>query len=367
MANTDASTLERLESLACTIESVSLERLERETSSGFRRVSTEITLTGPGADGEPCRGIGEDVTYETADHDALADTGLPELSGEYTLESFSAMLEDIDLFPAGLHGREDFRNYRRWALESAALDLAFRQAGTDLSSRLERSPEPVRFVASTRLGDPPTTDRLEELREQVPDIEFKLDPTPEWDEEVISAVVDSVGRKSITILDLKGQYEGTDVDVPADPELYERVIEAFPEAVLEDPALTTETEPLFDDPDVCRRVSWDAPIHGIEDLEAVPWEPKWLNIKPSRFGSLESLIKTIEYCLERDIRMYGGGQFELGVGRGQLQMLASLWYPDGPNDLAPRAYNDSAVGDGLPASPLSAPAAITGFRWDRAG
>ena len=27
--------------------------------------------------------------------------------------------------------------------------------------------------------------------------------------------------------------------------------------------------------------------------------------------------------------------FELGPGRGQLQYLASLFHPDGPNDLAP--------------------------------
>ena len=33
--------------------------------------------------------------------------------------------------------------------------------------------------------------------------------------------------------------------------------------------------------------------------------------------------------------MYGGGQFELGHGREQIQRLASLFYADGPNDVAP--------------------------------
>ncbi|QFU82680.1 enolase-like domain-containing protein [Natronorubrum aibiense] len=354
---------DRLAALSLSIDDVALERLERETSSEFTRVTTEIALAGSDADGETVVGRGEDVTYEADEHDALADTGLPDLTGEYTIDSFADRLEAVDLFPAGAPDREVFRNYRRWGVESAALDLALRQAGTDVASELGRSLEPVRFVASTRLGEPPTADRLEALRERVPDLECKLDPIPEWDKDLVADIVDTVGSDGVRILDLKGQYEGTDVDVPADPELYTLVLEAFPDAVLEDPALTDETRPLFDDGEVRRRVSWDAPIHGVDDIEALPWEPDWLNVKPSRFGSLESLFETIAYCAERDIRCYGGGQFELGVGRGQIQLLASLWYADGPNDVAPRAYNDPELGASLPSSPLEPSAEPCGFRW----
>ena len=46
------------------------------------------------------------------------------------------------------------------------------------------------------------------------------------------------------------------------------------------------------------------------------------------------------YCDEHEIVLYGGGMFELGPGRGQIQYLASLFHPEGPNDVAPRAYND---------------------------
>ena len=111
---------------------------------------------------------------------------------------------------------------------------------------------------------------------------------------------------------------------------------------------------------VRERLSWDAPIHGVEDVRALPWKPHWLNSKPSRFGSLESLLETIAYADDHDSRLYGGGQFELGVGRGQLQLLASLFYSDGPNDVAPRAYNEPAVSDGLPTSPLTVPEALSG-------
>ncbi|MCU4742924.1 hypothetical protein [Natronoglomus mannanivorans] len=359
----------RLADLPVTIDSVSTDRLERDTTSGFTRVTTVFSLSGPGPDGV-VTGRGEDVTYETADHDALAESesesesrsGLSDLTGEYTIDSFSNRLAAIDLFSAGGPDREVFRNYRRWALESAALDLALRQAETDLATTLDRSADPLRFVASTRLGDPPTTDRVDSLREQVPGLEFKLDPTSDWDDPLVDELADT---GAVRILDLKGHYEGTDVDAPADPELYERVLEAFPDAVIEDPALTEETRPLFADrdPDVRGRVSWDAPIHGVEDVEALPWEPSWLNIKPSRFGSLESLLETLAYCEERGVRCYGGGQFELGVGRGQLQLLASLYYPDSPNDVAPRAYNDPELVDELPASPLEPAAEPVGFRW----
>jgi len=355
---------DRIADLSLTIASVESERRERETSSDFTRVTTEFALSGPTPDGDgTVTGRGEDVTYDTEDHDRLAETGLPELTGEYTFESFSKRLAALDLFPGGAPDREVFRNYRRWGIESAALDLALRQAETDVASVLERSLEPVRFVASTRLGEPPTTDRLEVLHEQVPDLDFKLDPTPEWDADLVTAIDETVGTDAVRILDLKGQYEGTEVDVPADPELYELVLEGFPNAIIEDPALTDETRPLFEDSAVRSRVSWDAPIHGLEDVEALPWEPDWLNVKPSRFGSLASLLETITYCNERGIRLYGGGQFELGVGRGQIQMLASLCYPDSPNDVAPRAYNEPAVGDGLPASPLEPAGESVGFRW----
>jgi hypothetical protein len=111
------------------------------------------------------------------------------------------------------------------------------------------------------------------------------------------------------------------------------------------------------------RVSWDLPITGVESVEAPPFEPAWLNIKPSRFGSVESLLDTIEYCRERDITMYGGGQFELDVGRGQIQALASLFYPDAPNDVAPGAYNDPELPDDLPASPLQPPDEPVGFAF----
>ena len=81
------------------------------------------------------------------------------------------------------------------------------------------------------------------------------------------------------------------------------------------------------------------PIGSVGDIEALPWPPRHLNLKPARFGSVRRLFDTYDYCEAHGIGAYGGGMFEQGPGRGQLQYLASLFHPDGPNDLAPVAYN----------------------------
>ena len=111
------------------------------------------------------------------------------------------------------------------------------------------------------------------------------------------------------------------------------------------------------------RITWDAPIHGIGDIEALPFPPKMVNLKPSRMGGLRSLCAAYDYCAEHGIGAYSGGQFELGPGRSQAQYLASLFHPDTPNDLAPVGYNEKDPPPGLPDSPLPPAPSKTGFRW----
>ena len=89
-----------------------------------------------------------------------------------------------------------------------------------------------------------------------------------------------------------------------------------------------------------------------------------VNVKPSRFGALRALCDAYDYCAEHGIRAYGGGQFELGPGRGHIQYLASLFHPDTPNDVAPAGYNAADPPPGLPTSPLQPRVAERGFRWD---
>ena len=343
---------DNLADLSLRVDRTARSRRRRETSSGFRRVTTVVELHGQGT-----TGFGEDVTYESDDHDALAAADAFDLAGEYTFAEFSERLDEIELFPTSPPDQERFRHYRRWALESAGLDLALRQSELCLGAALDREYDPVRFVVSTRLpgGEP---DRAEQLLAAYPDIEFKFDPTAEWDAELVTTLAET---DAVRILDLKGHYEGTQVDVEPDGSLYSRVVERFPDAIVEDPAMTDETGEIVREHPA--RVAWDFPITGVESIEARPLEPQWLNIKPSRFGTVESLLSTLAYCEREGIALYGGGQFELDVGRPQIQALASLYYPEGPNDVAPRGYNDPDIDPGLSRSPLSISPTI-GFGGD---
>jgi hypothetical protein len=347
------STWERLAQLPVQIEECVLEPLQMDVSSDFQRKSTVIRLRGGGEEG-----VGEDVTYDALDHELLAQAGpgLP-LAGSFTLASFSEHLAQHSLFPKPPQ-REVSARYRTWAYESAALDLALRQAREPLHAVLERGPWPVRFVVSMRLGEPPSIDPVRERLTLYPDLRFKLDPTSSWDERLIAELL---ATGAVDSVDFKGFYSGTVVDQPADPLLYRRVVEAFTSAWIEDPALTPETEPVL--APHSERFSWDAPIHSIADIQSLPYPPHMVNIKPSRLGGLRNLLDAYDYCAQNAIGNYGGGQFELGVGRGQIQYLASLFHADAPNDVAPAGFNLAGAQAGLPSSPLAPAPAEVGFRW----
>jgi L-alanine-DL-glutamate epimerase-like enolase superfamily enzyme len=347
------SSWESLAELPVEIEEYALQALQASVSSDFERKSTVIHLRGGGEEG-----LGEDVTYDAVDHELLQAAGptLP-LTGSYTLASFAARLSELRLFPEAPQ-REVSARYRTWAYESAALDLALRQAGMSLSQALRREPRPVRFVVSLRLGEPPSLEPVSRRLALYPGLRFKLDPTSSWDEELIAELVETGAVDSV---DFKGYYSGSIVDQPADPVLYRRVAEAFPDAWIEDPALTPETDAVL--APHRERFSWDATIHSIEDIESLPYPPRMVNIKPSRLGGLRTLLDAYDYCAAHGIGNYGGGQFELGVGRAQNQYLASLFHPDAPNDVAPTGFNLPRTPEDLPESPLAAAPASTGFRW----
>jgi hypothetical protein len=347
------ATYDAIAGLPLEIEGYELEPFERPVSSGFVRHTTVVRLRGSGKEG-----LGEDVTYEPEEHERLRSGASHDLTGASTFHDLSELVGSLDLFPAGPPEVPARRNYRRWGFESAALDLALRQAATSLGGALGRTPAPVRFVVSRRLPKPPSVEPLRTILGVHPATRFKLDPTSDWTEEVVAELAE---LDAVEVLDLKGAYRGTVVDQPPDPGLYRLVAEAFPEAVLEDPDLldpgTAEALESHHD-----RISWDAVVHSVSDIEGLPFPPRWLNIKPSRFGSCSALFETYDYCATQGIAMYGGGQFELSVGRGQIQTLASLFHADGPNDVAPLGYDGPTVEPGTPASPLPPSRSATGFR-----
>ncbi len=351
------SSYEKIAGLPLEIDTLGLEGRQIEFP-GFVRKTTLIKLQGAGE-----TGVGEDVVYDADDQDRLqAAGGEIDVTGRFTIDSLSRRLDEISLWPQE-PARPDFRDYRRWAFESAALDLALRQAGRSLAEVLGREPRPLNYVVSMRLtapaeGEPETSEKLHRVLGKYPGTRFKLDPTNTWTPELVQELVDSGAVDSV---DLKGCYKGTPVDVETDPDLYRMVIEAFPEAWIEDPDVTDETRPILDP--VSERVTWDAPIHSVADVLDRPWPPRMVNIKPSRFGPLSRLFEMYDWCEREGVGAYGGGQTELGVGRDHIQYLASLFHPDTPNDTAPGAFNMTEVPAGLPASPIELPVASSGFRF----
>jgi hypothetical protein len=349
------STYQRIAELPLHIEDYSFEGLSRQLGE-FNRRTTIIRLRGDGLEG-----AGEDVGWdgELQRSQQERDPG-PPLAGAWTFDAFSRHLAELELFPGEELAWEVLRNYRRWAYESAALDLALRQAGRSLADVLEREPRPISFVVSNSLSDPPTFEPCERRIAAYPGVRFKLDATPAWTDDLIGQLAAS---GAVPVIDFKGAYRGTAVDVETDPDLYGRVAAALPEAVLEDPDLTVPEadaalRPYRD------RISWDAVIHSVDDILALPFPPRVLNIKPSRIGSLRALFDTYDYCREQGIRTYGGGMGELGLGRGQIHCLASLFHADGPNDIAPSGYDWVEFPLGLPLSPLEPKLDTTGFRRD---
>jgi hypothetical protein len=312
--------------LPLVVDGYGLEGLAIDVSTGFRRLTTVVHLQGAGEEG-----VGEDVTYVADIQERFqADGPVLPLAGEHTIDSYSRALPDMD-------------DYRRWAFESAALDLALRQAGRSLADAAGREVAPLTFVVSTRQG-------IEKWRDLYPGLRFKIDAEDDWTDETVAELA---GTGVIDTVDLKGYYRGTSVDLAPDAELYRRVCEGFPDAWIEDAWVDETTRPVLEPH--AERLTWDAPVHSVADAEALPFTPRCLNVKPSRFGTVRRLFAFYEWCIANGVAMYGGGQFELGIGRVQIQELASLFHADMPNDVAPAAFNAPEIPQGVREPPLRPP------------
>ncbi|MDA0180138.1 hypothetical protein OJ997_07515 [Solirubrobacter phytolaccae] len=329
---------DRLAGLPLDIESYDYVRL-----TGGERSTTLLRLHGRGH-----RGLGEDIMPAVEDHDALeAQTEFP-LVGSWTLVEFLDALGSFDQWGGVEPEFADFaRPFRNWLFESAALDLALLQAGLSLGDALGRTARPVTFVNSFGLGETPSVDGVRARLELYPSVGFKLDAAPAWSRGLIEELA---GTGAVRTVDFKGRY-GLEVEGDFAP-VYEAVLELLPEARIEDPHEAFAAGlPL-------ERVAYDAPIKRASDIGAT----QTINVKPSRIGDLRSLLEIYAHCEAHGVVMYGGGMGELGPAREQVQLLAALFHPDGPNDVAPPPFNLPEPISGLPTSPLEVTAPPIGFR-----
>jgi hypothetical protein len=286
--------------LPVTIERKTVTRL---VSPGGHRTTAIVHLEGGGE-----LGSGEEVTFQA--DDSLPESPSSGWSFSGTFGEFSLWLASQDLFVRAPE-YEVVRHYRRWAFEAAALDLALRQAGSRFDEVVGAVPEPVHFVVSPAPG----------FSSFPPDARLKIE------------AVDLQPGLPVDIVDFKDGGDQAGV---------ETALALYPDALLEDPPVVVPGT----------RVGWDIRVTSASEVRRLPEKPTAINVKPARLGSLSAVFEVYELCAAEGIDTYGGGQHELGPGRDQIQLLASLFHPQAPNDVAPPGYNEPNPAADLPASPL---------------
>ena len=314
------------------IERCELRPLVRDTSSGFTKVSIVVRLTGGVHDGE-----GEDITWDQIDQIEFLRGGgdLAWLRGTRTFDEFSTLLGLANLFPVAPI-RDSARFYRRWAFESAALDLALRQNGLSLQDAVGRpaAAGQLRGVGPDRRPAEPRS-RSRRGSASDPGLRFKLDPTPGWDDDARRrARAPGLRRRHRHEGPLPQRHRGDGRrarPVPPRDRGAARRVDRGPGARADDTADLLERHR--------DRITWDEPIHSIADIEApavatAHAQPQARPLR-QRAGPVRHL-RLLRGARHRRLRRR---DVRAGPGRGQLQYLASLFHPDAPNDIAPAGYN----------------------------
>ena len=257
-------------------------------SYGGPRPTSIVRLAGAGRLGE-----GEHVGFTDDAHSGFARTlDRWDLSGSWRIATLAHTMRERGLHP-----------YDRAAIEMAAVEFGSASADDARHARRRRAASGP-TVVSVRGADPPP-------RLRHPDVALKIDVDPARPEAVARPA------RPGEILDWKGTR---------DDAAYDRALRWLPDVLHEDPAEPYPAE-------IAQAVAVDAPITEPAALDALA--PVACNLKPARMGSLLDTLRTAARCARRDIAIYVGGMFEIGVGRRQLCDLASVLCPDAPNDLAP--------------------------------
>ena len=154
-------------------------------------------------------------------------------------------------------------DYRRWAFESAALDLALRQAG-QLARHGARARRTGRCASASPAGAARASGWSTTRRWSSSSTRRRSGAASTWRR------LQATGR--VACVDLKVYYEGTVVDNPPDATLYRNVVECFPDAVIEDAKPTDETRAILEP--AADRLSWDAPVHSLADVLRAARHPR---------------------------------------------------------------------------------------------
>lgn len=323
---------ERIAALPVDVEALAVERSSVELPAYYGdapRPTGLAILRGGGAAGR-----GECVAWTPREQDEFASAcARLSLPLSTTVGELALLFEDELDDP-----------YHRAAVEGAAIDLALRQAGTNLYVLAGRPAAAVAFCRSVgREFDPLAA--IAPLLEQDPQARLKIDVPPEgWPPAIWQALADT---GSVVVLDFKRE---------SDTDRLRTAHAWIPEAWLEDPpaeAMTLDREGTWRE-----RVSLDGYVLAAVDIDDPEIPPAAVNVKAPRVGGWLEALRCLEECRRRDLHAYIGGMFEVGVGRAQARLLASLYTADAWNDLAPLAPRSA---DAVPTSPWRTDDGFIGF------
>ena len=272
-----------------------------------------------------------------------------------TFAEFSDRSTAIDLFPAGPPERESLGRLPPLGLRvggarpgaAPGRDQPRRGARPRAAAGELRQLDAARRLAtSERSSIEPLLPRLAVY----PTLRFKLDPTNDWDDELIAALVET---GAVDSLDLKGFYKGTPVDVETDPELYAKLIEAFPEAWLEDPDVTDETRPLLDPVSRAGHLGRADPLdrrhRGDAVVAAEDGQRQALALRrPMR--NLFADLRLLRGARHRRLRRRPVGARRRAAARSSTSPRSSI--PTPPTTSPPAATTTPSRPPGLPTSPL---------------
>ena len=243
-----------------------------------------------------------------------------------------------------------FRLYRRWAIESAALDLALRQAGRSLARRA-RARGSRRSTSSSRcgIGSPPSFDPVARRLEAYPWLRFKLDGTPDWDQELIDRLA---ATGAVASIDFKGAYKGTPVDVDTDPAFYRRIAETLPGRLARGPRPHR--------PRGRRRARAPPRPHHLGRADPLrrrhraASRSRRARSTSSRRASAptQELFAAYDYCdASAASRSTAAASPSSASGAGRSSTWPRCSIPTGVNDIAPAGYDWAEFPTGLPAQP----------------
>lgn len=301
-----AETLARLE---VRVDSAEVERSAVPLADypGGPRPSSIVRLSGEGH-----LGFGENVAFYEQEHERFAAH----------VAAWARRNAGARLLHVGSAVLGEGTPYERAALEAALIDLALCQARLSLSALTGVETAQLRFVVSLAASPDPSA-AVQHLRRQGFTGDLKIDVDPAWSPAILAAMAND---PSVAVFDFKGRG-----DAALAAALY-----TSSTALLEDPPLGFDPPPL-----ALPRISRDASVADARSVAALSARGESVNLKAPRMGGPLEVLRGLE--LGRSTRRtevqaqalaYLGGMFEVGVGRSQARLLAALYCPSGPNDLA---------------------------------